>query len=158
MVAAVCAVAPFGHAQAATVNASVTVSIVKPLALTAKRDLDFGQIVMSSYSGTRNVSISTAGIVTCGAGLTCLGAPQSAIYNVTGTNKVVVFIHTAPSNLINSGDGTIIAFTPNAPISVTLTSSGAPGNDFNVGGTVAIPSTATGGVYSGDIEVTVDYL
>ena len=32
-----------------------------------------------------------------------------------------------------------------------------PGNDFNVGGTIAIPSTATGGIYSGDIEVTVDY-
>ena len=48
-------------------------------------------------------------------------------------------------------------FTPTAPASVTLVNSGNPGRDFNVGGSITIPSTATDGVYSGVIEVTVDY-
>ena len=154
---AIFAAAPFGHAQAATINAAVSVNIVKPLELTAKQDLDFGQIMMGSFTGSRNVTISQAGTITCATNLTCTGLAKPAIYNMRGTNKVVGFIRTAPSNLVNSANGTSIVFTPSAPASVTLTSSGAPGNDFNVGGTIVIPSTATGGVYSGDIEVTVDY-
>ena len=155
---AIFAAVPFGHAQAATINAGVSVNIIKPLELAARRDLDFGQIILGSFTGSRNVSISQAGVVTCGTNLTCSGAAQAAIFNVRGTNKVIAFIHTASSNLVNSANGTSIVFTPNAPLSVTLTSSGAPGNDFNLGGTIVIPSTATGGTYIGDIEVTVDYL
>jgi spore coat protein U-like protein len=157
LAAAIFVAAPFGHAQAATINAAVSVNLVKPFELTAKQDLDFGQIMMGSFTGSRNVSISQAGAITCAANLTCTGLAKPAIYNLRGTNKTVGYIRTAASNLVNSANGTSITFTPSAPASVMLTSSGAPGNDFNVGGTIAIPSTATGGLYSGDIEVTVDY-
>ena len=39
---------------------------------------------------------------------------------------------------------------------ITLTNSGSPGKDFNVGGSIAVPSTADG-TYSGNVAVTVEY-
>jgi len=38
-----------------------------------------------------------------------------------------------------------------------LVNSGMPGLNFNVGGSIAIPSTATEGDYNGVMDVTVDY-
>ena len=76
--------------------------------------------------------------------------------NVQGSNGQVVRIAVANANLVNSADGSTIPFTPDAPTSVLLTNSGAPGKDFNVGGSIAIPSTADG-TYSGNVDITVDY-
>jgi spore coat protein U-like protein len=149
--------APVTSAHAASVTASATVKITKPLELAVKRNIDFGQVLMVNVTGSATVSISQAGALTCGVGLTCSGAAQSALFNVRGSNNNVVRILVSPSNLINASDGSTIQFTPNAPASVTLTSSGAPGNDFAVGGSIAIPSTASDGTYSGTVDVTVDY-
>ncbi|RST29551.1 DUF4402 domain-containing protein [Sphingomonas ginkgonis] len=144
-------------AYAATISVSATASVVKPLVLTRKSDLNFGTIVLPQVAAASSVSISQAGVVSCGAGLSCAGAPAAATLNVQGTNKMVVLISTAASQLVNQSDGSRISFTPSAPASVTLTSSGVPGNDFNVGGRIDLPATTTGGLYSGTIQVTVDY-
>ena len=65
-------------------------------------------------------------------------------------------ITVAPANLVNTATGATIPFTPIAPATLTLTNSGFPGHDFNIGGSLAIPSTADG-TYSGNVQVTVDY-
>jgi hypothetical protein len=102
--------------------------------------------------------MTQAGVVTCGSGgLTCSGTPVSAEYNVQGTNNQVVQIFAVASPLTNANDGSTLSFTPNAPATVTLTNSGVPGNDFEVGGAITILPATTDGVYSGDINVTVDY-
>ena len=145
-----------GHAQAATTSVQVNANIAKPVTLSGKQNLDFGTILLSG-SGTKTVSISMAGALTCPSGLTCTGTPRAAIFNVSGSNGQVVRIFAVASDLTNASDGSKVRFTPAAPASVTLTNSGFPGKDFNVGGSIAIPSTATDGVYSGTIEVTVDY-
>lgn len=98
-----------------------------------------------------------AGVLSCPGGLTCSGTPRPAIFNTSGTNGQVVRIFAAQSDLVNASDGSKIRFTPVAPASVTLTNSGFPGKDFNVGGSIVIPSTATDGLYSGTIEVTAEY-
>ena len=144
-----------GRAPAATINVSVNANVVKPLTLTTKQDLDFGQILLSGAGGT--VSISTAGVRTCPAGLTCSGTARQAIMNTSGTNSMVVRISTVPSDLVNAANGAVIRFTPTAPASVTLTNSGAPGKDFGVGGSIAVTPATSDGVYTGNIEVTVDY-
>ena len=154
---ALLAVVPFGHAQAASTTIQASANVVKSLTLTAKQNLDFGTILLSGAPGAVTVSISMAGALTCPAGLTCTGTPRPAILNVTGSNGQVVRIFVVPSDLVNAADGSKIRFTPVAPASVTLTNSGSPGKDFNVGGSIAIPSTATEGIYSGNVEVTVDY-
>jgi hypothetical protein len=58
---------------------------------------------------------------------------------------------------VNPADGSTIRFTPIAPATVTLTNSGTPGRNFNVGGSISVPSTVTGGTYAGNVEITVDY-
>jgi len=146
---------PLASAEAAQVTIQANANVVKALTFTSKQDLDFGTI-MPAATGTTTVSISMAGAITCPATATCTGTTRPAIFNVQGTNKGVVQLFVAQSNLVNSADGSTIRFTPTAPATITLTNSGQPGTDFNVGGSIAIPSTADG-TYVGNVEVTADY-
>jgi hypothetical protein len=147
--------APVGAATPATARAR----IVRPLVLSAVRNLDFGTITLGTVAvGGETVSMTQAGVVTCGSGgLTCSGTPVSATYNVQGTNNQTVQIFAVASPLTNANDGTTLSFSPNAPATVGLTNSGSPGNNFNVGGSITILPATTDGVYSGNIAVTVDY-
>ncbi|NUQ17997.1 MAG: DUF4402 domain-containing protein, partial [Sphingomonas sp.] len=83
---------------------------------------------------------------------------QVARYKVTGTNKMVVRI-TAPNvTMVNQNDSTkTLTLTLDNPGQVTLTSSGEPGNNFDLGGSVTLGSTTAPGTYSGTLAVTVDY-
>jgi len=143
-------------ARAASITASVNANVVKPLVFTSKQNLDFGTVLLGA-AGTSTVSLSMAGVLSCGSGLTCSGVARPAIFNVQGSNGQVVRITAVASDLTNSTDGSKLRFTPIAPASVTLTNSGAPGKDFNLGGSIAIPSTTTDGAYTGNIEVTAEY-
>jgi hypothetical protein len=148
---------PAGHAHAAQTTIKASAKVVKSLTLIRKQDLDFGTIMLSGDSGTFTVSISMTGVLTCPGGFTCSGTPRPAILNVSGSNGNVVRITALPSDLVNATDGSKLRFTPVAPPTITLTNSGSPGKDFNMGGSIVIPSTAADGVYSGNIEVTIDY-
>ena len=156
LMAAALAAGPAAGVRAANVKVPVKAKLIKQLVLSVKQDLDFGQIVLAGVAGTRIVSISQSGVLTCGAGLTCSGAARQAIFNVAGSTGQVVRISTVPSNLTNGSGGTIM-FTPSAPASVTLTNSGKGGLDFGVGGSIPLTSTTSDGLYSGTVEVTVDY-
>ncbi len=60
--------------------------------------------------------------------------------------------------MINQGDPTkTLLLVVDSPESVTLTSSGAPGNIFNLGGSITLDSTTADGTYAGTFDVTVDY-
>lgn len=146
---------PLACAEAAQVTIQANANVVKALTFMSKQDLDFGT-VMPAATGTTTVSISMAGAITCPAAATCTGAPRPAIFNVQGSNRGVIQIFVAQSDLVNSANGGTIRFTPTAPATITLTNSGFPGNDFNVGGSIDIPATADG-TYIGNIQVTVDY-
>ena len=138
-------------------TASANVKILKPLELRGQRNLDFGTIVVGAVVGTDTVTINQAGVVTCGTGgqLTCSGTPQSGQYNVRGTNNQVVTIFTASSTL--TGPSGTLTFTPSAPANITLTSSGIPGDNFNVGGSIDLTAATPEGLYTGVMNITVDY-
>jgi hypothetical protein len=155
-VLALASFAPLAQAHAASTTIQANAKVVKSLTLTAKQNLDFGTITLSGSPGTFTVAISMAGNLSCPSGATCAGTARPAILNVQGSNGQVVRITVANASLVNSVDGSTIAYTPEAPATVTLTNSGFPGKDFNVGGSIAVPSTADG-TYSGNVEVTVDY-
>jgi hypothetical protein len=149
-----------GQARATTQNASVSANVVKPLTLQALQNLDLGTITLGpgTWSGA-TVGISRTGVFSCAsAKLICTGAPRVARYKVTGGNKQVVRI-TAPSvTLVNQADPTnTLIMTVDSPGTVTLTSSGAPGNNFDLGGTITLSSTTATGDYQGTFAVTVDY-
>lgn len=150
------AVAPAFAAQS---SATVTVHIVKPLSLTSSGALNFGTITINSLTAPRTVSLSPLNVLTCGgsAELLCSGATSVPTYNVRGTNRNVISIFKNVTQLTNSSDGSKLTLTPLGPTSVTMTNSGSPGENFTIGGSITLTSTTSGGVYSGVVEITVDY-
>ena len=149
-----------GPARAATQNAAVSANVLKPLSLETLQDLDLGTITLGpgTWSGA-TMGISRGGTVSCAAAhLICTGTPRVARYKVTGSNKQVVRI-TAPSvTLVNQADPTkTLTMTVDNPGTVMLTSSGQPGNNFDLGGTITLSSTTATGDYQGTFHVTVDY-
>lgn len=135
------------------------VTILKPLVLAKVSDLDFGTVLLpSSVSGTLNVKVDQAGAMTCTTGLTCAATAASVGgYNVKGTNKQVILITAPDVTMTNSTQAGSIVVKLDAPASVTLPNSGNTGQNFAVGGNFDITSATTDGVYSGDMNVTVDY-
>jgi len=142
-------------ASAATTTAVTTVSVVKPVSLSKLQDMDFGTLTFAGFSGTRTIVLSRAGAITCAVDIVCSGVAKQARFNVQGTNKLVVLLTYSGGTLSNGIDS--IPFSPNGQSSITMINSGAPGLDFDVGGTLTISPTLVGGVYSGTMTVTADY-
>jgi hypothetical protein len=160
LVVAVAAMVAPTIARAATQNAGVSANVLRPLTLEAQQNLDLGTITLvpGTWSGA-TVGISRTGVFSCAtANLVCTGAPTVARYKVTGSNKQVVRI-TAPSvTMVNQTDPTqTLSLAVDSPGTVTLTSSGQPGNTFDLGGSIALSSTTATGLYQGTFNVTVDY-
>lgn len=151
------ATAPALAATAASTPATAKAQVVRPLTLTVKTNLDFGTVLLNSVVAgpTYTVTLTSAGALSCTAGLTCSTTGIPATFNATGSNNQKVFIYTAASNFTNGT--TTLQITPSAAASVTMTNSGAPGTDFNVGASFPITSATTEGVYTGNLNVTVDY-
>jgi hypothetical protein len=73
-------------------------------------------------------------------------------------NKQVVWISAPNVTLVNQLDpGKTLILIVDSPRSVTLTSSGAPGTIFGLGGSVTVSSAVEEGTYVGVFDVTVNY-
>jgi hypothetical protein len=150
-----------GPALAVTQNASVKAKVIKPLTLEALQNLDLGTITLAPGTWSNaTVGISRSGIFSCGnANVICSGPTATARYNLTGSNKETVII-TAPNvTLVNQSDPSkTLNLIVDSPGQVTLTSSGKPGTDFDLGGSITLDSNTASGEYTGTFNVTVDYL
>jgi hypothetical protein len=147
-------------AHAATVTASVSATPLKPLVIAKLQDLDLGTVTLGpGVWSNATVSISKAGAFSCtSADVVCSGATQVAQYNVQGSNKQTVFISAPNVTLVNQSDSTkTLTLVTDAPASLVLTSSGIPGVDFSIGGSVTLNSSTASGTYVGTFNVTVDY-
>ena len=145
---------------AATITAQVTANNIKPLVLTKLQDLDLGTVTLGPGSWSNaTVSLSQAGALGCAnANISCAGATKPAQYNVQGSNQQTVRISAPNMTLVNQSDSTqALTLVTDAPASVVLTSSGIPGVNFSVGGSVTLNSTTGAGTYAGTFNVTVDY-
>lgn len=137
-------------------NATATARVIRPLQLMWVADFDLGSIVLSGtgpFSAT--VALSQAGALTCPASVTCLGTTAPARYNVRGTQGQAVLI-SVPNVTMSNGTNNL-TLTVSAPASVTLSNSGAPGNDFTIGGSITLTDTTPDGVYTGMFNVTANY-
>ena len=138
---------------------SATARIIRPLTLTSTGALDFGTIVMNGVTANRTISLSNANVVDCGGGSTevvCSGTTSVPSYNVRGTNNQLVTIHKNASTL-NGSNGGSLTLTPTGPANILLTSSGSPGDDFAIGGDIVVAPATLDGVYTGTVNVTVEY-
>ena len=135
---------------------SASAKIIKPLTLTSTGALDFGTIVMNGVTANRTVTLNADTTITCATELVCAANGTVPTYNVRGTNNQLVNIIKNTSTLNGSNGGTL-TLTPVGQASVLLTSSGAPGNNFDIGGAITIAPTTVDGVYTGTVDVQVDY-
>ena len=142
-------------AIAAQTTAVTTVNVVRPVSLSKLQDMDFGTLSFAGFTGTRTITLSRAGALTCAADIVCSGVPKQARFNVQGTNRMVVLLTYTGGTLSNGVDS--IPFTADGPASITMTNSGAPGLNFDVGGVLTVSPTLVGGMYSGTMTVTADY-
>ena len=143
-------------------NARASARIIKPLTLTWVQDLDLGTILLSGAGAWTGavVSITSDGTFDCSnTNVTCSGLPQVATYNVTGTQGQTVTINSTPTVLLtNANDATAtLSMTVDNPGSLTLSNSGALGDDFSLGGSISVDSDTLDGVYTGTFDVTVNY-
>ena len=77
---------------------------------------------------------------------------------MTGTNKQTVIITAPDVTLVNQSDSTKrLTMKVDSPGKVVLTSSGMPGVEFDLGGSITLSASTAEGVYSGTFSVTVDY-
>ena len=130
--------------------------IIKPLTLTATGALDFGTIVMNGVTANRTVTLNDDATITCATELVCAATGTVPTYNVRGTQGQQVNIIKNGSTLNGSNGGTL-TLTPVGAASVTLANSGAPGEDFTIGGSIVIGAATVDGVYTGTVDVQVDY-
>jgi len=145
----------------ATTDATAKARILRPLQLTSTQNLDLGIIVLSGAGAyTATVGIAKDGTTfNCDGGsgnVTCSGTHQAAIYNVSGTKSQPVTI-AAGNVTLSDGAGNNLTLTPDFNTTVNLTNSGAPGTNFNVGGSIQVANTTPDGVYTGTFAVTADY-
>jgi hypothetical protein len=140
-------------AQAATATANAKAQILKAITVTKTADLDFGTVV--SGAAAANVTLTSAGALTCGAGLVCAGTPVVGAFGVTGTTAQVVNVSTTNASL--TGPGAAMAATLSSSVS-SLTLTGIAATDaFKVGGVLTVGANQVEGVYAGSFTVTVNY-
>jgi hypothetical protein len=160
LAALACAASAAAPARAATQTAAVSASPIKPLTLTRLQDLDLGTVTLGPGAWSNaTLSLSQAGALSCAnANIVCTGATSVAQYNVQGSNKQTVFISAPNVTMVNQSDSSQrLTLVTDAPRSVVLTSSGIPGVNFSIGGSVTVTSTTAAGTYVGTFNVTIDY-
>lgn len=165
-------VASAAQAAPVTQTAEARAEIVRALTLVKDTDLDFGQVAVA---GAGTVVVDPDGTVsTCSTNLTCYGTTSGAKFDVTTGSIGKTLNVTLPSNLIlRRGGGAVgnaadelelSAYTTNAagsgPYTVTLAADASGSNGvatFSVGGSLAFDGSEVEGVYTGTIQVSVDY-
>jgi hypothetical protein len=130
--------------------------IVRPLTLSATGALNFGVIVMNGVTADRKVTLNPDTSITCATELVCDLNGTVVTYNVRGTQGQTVTINKIPTTL-NGSNGGSLQLTPVGQANILLPNSGSPGIDFPIGGEITIASTTTDGLYTGTVNVTVDY-
>jgi hypothetical protein len=138
-----------------TAQADAFANIVSPLSVTFQTNLDFGTIV-GPFAGDV-VEIDATGTPNCGT-LVCSGSPGAATFTIVGTPD---------QQLKYTIDNTVTLTGPGGNLTVDTTAAAdrsAPGSldssgnaTLAVGGKLTIPAGTTDGLYSGKLNVQVDY-
>ena len=161
LAAATTATSASAQASRAVANANANARLLSPLALESRRGINFGDIVMVNVTGDQTVSLDRLnGDIVCGTGgaLTCSGTRTTGEFRITGTQGQTVNVSLSqPSFALSGSNGGSLVFTPTIPATVALGAPGPNANLFTVGGSFVIGTSTRDGLYSGQIEVQVQY-
>ena len=83
--------------------------------------------------------------------------PRPGQLILAGTTSATGNLNASAHGEVNNSGATYGGGAVSLSSDGTLTNSGAPGTNFNVGGQITILPTTAEGVYSGNMDVTVDY-
>jgi hypothetical protein len=145
-------------AHAFTGNIGSNATIVSPISFTQGAPLEFGAILTSASAGTVSIAATAAGTATSGGGATAMAnggiTPTAAKLNISGSGDFAYSLSVPPSVTLNG---------PGQPMTASLSPDGTPSSLVNgtstryIGGTISVGANQTGGAYSGNFSVTVDY-
>ena len=141
-------------ANAASATANATANIVQAITIAENTVLNFGTIVPTTSAA--NVSVDTASVRSCGAGLTCSGTAASGNFTATGTASQGVNISVGGATTL-TGAGAPMALSGLTLSNATATLSAGGTTTFTVGGTLTVGASQAAGVYSGTYTVNVNY-
>ncbi len=144
----------------ASASASANATIITPIAIAQVADLNFGNIVAGTATGT--VTVDTGGNRTSSTGITLpnatLGTVNAAEFTVTGLADATYAI-TLPGSIDISTTGgetmTVTGFTSNPSGTGTLAANGE--QTLSVGATLNVGENQAAGDYTGTFNVTVAY-
>jgi hypothetical protein len=166
MMACLACTAAAGPALAqSSANGTGAISIIRPLAIAKDADLKFGTVVRPS-SGSGSATVSTAGARSVSGGVAELSSgdtPQAAQFTITGEGGQSISVTIPASFTMANGSDTLTVTTSNnlsgSASAQTLSNAlGSAGSlVVRVGGSVAIPSTAVSGSYTGTFTVSAAY-
>ena len=146
----------------ATCNLTVRATLVDDLSsivISNDQNLSFGTILVD---GAYSVTVSTAGARTStnASALAAGGTVQQGIFslnNTTGAAKSVTSV-TLDSNItLSNGTSNISATLTSSPAVSSITSVSAGRTYINVGGTLQMTGSESGGTYNGNYTLTVNY-
>lgn len=155
----------FAQSNTSSDTASASALVLKAIKVTKTQDLNFGTIVApNSGSGTAVMSTNNTNTVTGNSGVVVLasGAPKKeAAFTINAENGAAYTVS------VNGGSNTVTlnkaaGGSGDATVTLTLATSTLPSsgtnNDqaVNIGGSLAVPSTA-GGAYSGSFTLAATY-
>jgi len=141
------------YLHAATVQTTITATILTPISISKQADLSFGDVypdattagtVIVDFTGGRTFSGGTAAGSTTGS---------AAAFTVTGeTGATYVLSIPASVNLLGPGSDMVVTLNDNAAGDLTLGS-----DTFNIGGTLNVGVNQNTGAYSATFNVVVNY-
>ena len=143
----------------ATANAKGTATVLKPLSVVKKADLDFGELIVSG-AGTAVIDPTAGTLTTTGAVVKVGTTAHAATFTTTGSKNSVVHIRlpSASTTLTRVGGGgtmTVSNWTLDGSTNRKIPLTRA--FDFSVGGTLNVGANQLDGDYAGTFTITVEY-
>ncbi|MEO5640732.1 MAG: DUF4402 domain-containing protein, partial [Sphingomicrobium sp.] len=156
------AAAPYSSSTSKNAVATTRAQIVEPLTFSNTGNLDFATIVKTASLSTTTpvvLTLDDTGVLggcAVASGLLCSGTTTAATFDVAGTPGQVLVVYTNATETMTSGTDTLV-FTPSTTSGPVTLDSITGLASFGVGGSISVAKATPPGIYTGTMDVTVDY-
>ncbi|WP_324805944.1 DUF4402 domain-containing protein [Sphingomonas sp. LY29] len=154
-----CPAAGFAAPIAASPQATGEVTLIRPMSLSRLGNLDFATLGVTT-GGTATINPFTGAMTVTGGLLHLAGTPSRALYQGAATKQTVVNIRVPNQPILIRRVGgtetlTVDQFTLDGQDKRALAQ--AQSFTFGVGARITVPAGTVDGVYTGEIDVTIQY-
>ncbi len=143
--------------KSSTMAFTVAVRVDPVITLALLAPLRFGDVFVSSVSGTVVLSPAGSRTTTGGATLGNLSTPGAATLTVTGARNTIYAITLPTSSSLTGPGGTMTIASFLSSPSATGLLSGVGSQTLSIGATLSVPANQADGDYAGTFPVTVAY-